>query len=208
VIPTLVKTPVTLAQKLAVGAVRTGIGASTAILRHVIPFGGSSDDSSDRAPEAKGPGPEAPMSPLVETETSEAAKASEAPAPAEPTISTEPISQPPAPKPEATPGATTTMADPAPATINPATKATAKRATARKTTAKKTPAKKAAPGATAAQKAVAKKTPAKKAAATQPAAVLDEPVAPVEEDTVVYSSGPDVAQTPLADELKDLRPDA
>ena len=102
-------------------------------------------------------------------------------APTAPRVSTEPITQPPAPAPTPTPGATTTMADPAPATlVEPA----AKKAPAKKA-AKKAPAKKAA------AKAPAKKAPAKK----KPAAVLDEPVAPSDDDPVVYSTGPDSPRT-------------
>lgn len=65
---------------------------------------------------------------------------------------------------------------------------------------KNAPAKKAA-----VKKAPAKKAPAKKAAPTKPAATLDEPVAPVDDDPVVYSSGPDVAASLPTEDLEALR---
>jgi len=173
VIPSIVKLPVSLAQQLALGAVRGGLGIATVVLHRVLPGGdvGSEARSRTQTPTES--------SPVVDI------------TPPKPTVSAEPVVQPPAPETSSTPGATTTIADPAPATATPATKATAKKATAKKGPAKKAPTKKAPASATAAQKAVAKKTPAKKAAPTKPARTLDEPAAPLDDDPVVYSSGPD-----------------
>lgn len=171
-IRSLVKTPVAIAQTLLVGAARTGFGVATTVLARVLPGDGRNErpTSSPSRPSAPTPAPDDITPP-------------------QPTVSAEPVTQPAAPEKEPTPGATTTLADPAPATATPAT---ARRAAARKATAKPSkPTKKAAPGATKAQKAVAKKTPAAPSRPTKPASTLDEPLAPVEQDAVVYSSGPD-----------------
>lgn len=98
-----------------------------------------------------------------------------------PTVSTEPVTQPPSPS---------TTEDAAKA----ATGTPAKKAPAKQTAAKKAPPKKTA----------AKKTTAKKAAPKKPAAVLDEPPAPVDDDPVVYSAGPDVATSVPKDDLDEL----
>ena len=168
-IPTIVKSSVALAEQLAVAAIRGGVGIATSLVRRVVP-GRADGETTTTAREA---------APVVDI------------TPPKPDVSADPITQPPAPEHAPTPGATTTIADPAPATGNPATRPTAKRATARKGPATKAPAKKAPASATAAQKAVAKKTPAKKVAPTKPASTLDEPAAPVDDDPIVYSSGPD-----------------
>jgi hypothetical protein len=114
--------------------------------------------------------------------------AAEAPSPR---VSTEPVTQPPTPKKAPTPGATTTMADPAPATMAARKKAPAKKAPAKKATAKKAP---------------AKKRPASTPRPTKPAATLDEPTAPVAEDRVVYSSGPEVSESLPVENLEEIRP--
>jgi hypothetical protein len=93
---------------------------------------------------------------------------------ASPTVSTEPVQQPPSPTTTTKRATTNTM---------PAKKAAAKRAAAKKASPKK-----ATPKAT---------TPKK------PAAALDEPAAPVDDDPVVYSTGPDVTSH-VAEE--DIRP--
>lgn len=157
-IPSFVKTPVSLAQQLAVGAVHVGVSGATAVLRRVLPGDGTSSETDSTQPA--------------------------------PRVSTEPMTQPPAPEPEPTPRATKTPADLSPATATPATVAAAKKATARKA-----PAKKAAP----------KKAAAKKATPSKPAATLDEPAAPVDDDPVVYSSGPDVAASLPVEDLEELR---
>ncbi|MET0447903.1 MAG: hypothetical protein ABW004_05835 [Aeromicrobium sp.] len=186
-IPSIVKIPVSVAQYLVVAVARGGFGAAAAVVHRFLP-GDAEEEARSRTTTA----PSKPAaSPVVDI------------TPPTPRVSAEPVTQPPAPENAPTPGATTTLADPAPATATPATVASAKRATARKGPAK-TPAKKAPASATAAQKAVARRTPAKKAAPTKPAATLDEPSAPVEEDTVVYSSGPDVASTVSPDDIKGI----
>ncbi|MEV7396324.1 hypothetical protein [Aeromicrobium sp. NPDC092404] len=59
------------------------------------------------------------------------------------------------------------------------------------------PAKKAS-----AKRAAAKKTAPKKTGPKKPAAVLDEEPAPIDDDPVVYSTGPDVSTTVSADDLR------
>lgn len=179
-IRSLVKTPVVIAQHLLLGAAKTGLGVATTVLGRVLPGDGGQQRQSSPARPSAATEPSAPASAPVDI------------TPPEPTVSAEPVTQPKAPEKGPTPGATTTLADPAPATATPATSATARKATARKAAAKPSKAtQKAAPGATKAQKAVAKKTPAKPSRPTKPASTLDEPLAPVEQDAVVYSSGPD-----------------
>jgi outer membrane biosynthesis protein TonB len=177
-IPTLVKLPLHLTQQLAVVVLRTGVGVATGVLHRVLPGGGGAHDEPSKRPEAPAPAP-TDVAPVVDI------------TPPKPTVVADPVTQPPTPDPEPTPGATTTLADPAPATANPATRSTAKRATARRGPAKKATPKKPAAGATKAKKAVDKKTPAPKAKPTKPASVLDEPAAPVDDDPVVYSTGPE-----------------
>jgi hypothetical protein len=99
-----------------------------------------------------------------------------------PTVTTEPVRQPPSPK-----------LTPVPTKKAPAKKTAAKKAPAKKTTAKKTTAKKA-PVKTTAPKP------------RKPAATLDEGPAPVDNDPVVYSTGPDVATNVAKGDLDDLRP--
>lgn len=178
-IPSIVKLPVSLAQQATMGAVRLGLGGATALLRTVRPGG----DDTGKAPEPRVT-PEARVTPP------------------QPRVSTEPVTQPPSPpvKETPTPGATTTFADPAPATATPATVAAATKATAKKAPTKKAPAKKAT-----AKQAPPKKAPAKKAAPVKPAATLDEPVAPVDDAPVVYSSGPEVAASVPTDDLEAIR---
>ncbi len=168
-IPSIVKTPVFLAQQLTLGIVRVGASGAAALLHRVLPGEGGNDREE----------PPSGSADVVDI------------TPPKPSVDAEPVRQPSAPEHTPTPGATTTLADPAPATANPATRATAKRATARPGPAKKATAKKASPSATAAQRVVAKKTPATKSAPTKPAATLNEPAAPVDDDPVVFSSGPD-----------------
>lgn len=176
-IPTIVRLPLSIAQQLAAGAVRAGVGLATDVLHRVLP-GGEGADGPEGRTSAEGPDSSGGATVVDIT-------------PPVPTVDAEPVTQPNAPDASPTPGATTTMADPAPATANPATRATAKRATARQGPAKKATAKKPAAGATAAKKAVDKKTPATKARPTKPASTLDEPAAPVDDDPVVYSTGPE-----------------
>jgi hypothetical protein len=177
VIPTIVKIPLSIAQQLAGGAVRVGVGLATDVLHRVLPGGEGAEGPEARQPEKR---PDSSAGATVVDIT-----------PPKPTVDAEPVTQPAAPDPARTPGATTTIADPAPATANPATRPTAKRATARQGPAKKATAKKPAAGATAAKKAVDKKTPATKAKPTKPASTLDEPAAPIDDDPVVYSTGPE-----------------
>jgi hypothetical protein len=178
VIPTIVRLPISIAQQLAGGAVRVGVGLATDVLHRVLP-GGEGADGPESRPSAQRPEPSGGATVVDIT-------------PPKPTVDPEPVTQPAAPEqPAPTPGATTTLADPAPATANPATRSTAKRATARQGPAKKATAKKPAAGATAAKKAVDKKTPATKAKPTKPASTLDEPTAPVDDDPIVYSTGPE-----------------
>jgi hypothetical protein len=106
---------------------------------------------------------------------------------ASPTISTEPVRQPPSPTTTTKKATTNTM---------PAKKARAKRAAAKKST----------PKATAAKKSTPKKPAAKKSTPKKPAATLDEGPAPVDDDPVVYSTGPDVAANVQKDDLDDRRP--
>jgi hypothetical protein len=176
VIPTIVKIPLSIAQQLAGGAVRAGVGVATGVLHRVLPGGEGAE------------GPEARM-PAERPDASGDATVVDI-KPPKPTVDAEPVTQPATPEATPTPGATTTIADPAPATANPATRPTAKRATARQGPAKKATTKKPAAGATAAKKAVDKKTPATKAKPTKPASTLDEPIAPVDDDPIVYSTGP------------------
>ena len=176
-IPTIVRLPIAIAQQLAGSAVRVGVGLATDVLHRVLPGGDGAE------------GPEARTSAEPPESTGGATVIDITPP--KPTVDAEPVTQPAAPAPSPTPGATTTIADPAPATANPATRSTAKRATARQGPAKKATAKKPAAGATAAKKAVDKKTPATKAQPTKPASTLDEPAAPVDDDPVVYSTGPE-----------------
>ncbi len=61
------------------------------------------------------------------------------------------------------------------------------------------PAKKAAAKRAAAKKAAPKKQPA---TAKKPAAALDDGPAPVEDDPIVYSSGPDVSTHVTKDDLR------
>lgn len=79
---------------------------------------------------------------------------------------------------------------PVPEAAAPAPSAPAKKAPAKKVPAKKAPAPKPGPP---------KKAPAK------PAATLDEPAAPIDDDPVVYSSGPEVAASVPAEDLEALR---
>lgn len=176
-IPTIVRLPLSIAQQLAGGAVRVGVGVASGILHRVLPGGEGAGGPESRA------GDDRPSSSGGATVVDIT--------PPKPVVDPEPVTQPAAPDPTPTPGATTTFADPAPATANPATKATAKRATARQGPAKKTSAKKPAAGATAAKKAVDARTPATTTKPTKPASVLDEPVAPVDDDPIVYSTGPE-----------------
>jgi hypothetical protein len=83
-----------------------------------------------------------------------------------------------------------------PVTQPPSPTTTTKRATTNTEPAKKARAKRAA----------AKKAAPKPTAPKKPAAALDEDTAPVDDDTVVYSSGPDVTTNLPKDELEDLRP--
>jgi hypothetical protein len=69
--------------------------------------------------------------------------------------------------------------------------------TAKKATTNTMPAKKAS-----AKRAAAKKTAARKTAPKKPAAALDEDPAPVDEDPVVYSTGPDVTTQVTEDDLR------
>jgi len=69
--------------------------------------------------------------------------------------------------------------------------------TTKKATTNTMPAKKAR-----AERTAAKKTAARPAAPKKPAAVLDEDLAPVDEDPVVYSSGPDVTTNVSKDDLR------
>lgn len=167
-IPSIVKIPASIAQQLVVGVARGGLGAAFSLLHRVLP--GHQGEREARS------GAQTTHSPDVDNA---------------PRVSAEPVTQPPAPESRPTPGVTTTLADPAPATATPATRKTARRATARKGPATKAATKKPLASSTAAQKAVAKKTPARKVVPTKPAATLDEPAAPVDDDPVVYSSGPD-----------------
>ncbi|MET0820766.1 MAG: hypothetical protein ABWY58_07360 [Aeromicrobium sp.] len=174
-IPTIVKIPVSIAQQLAGSVLRAGVGLATDVLHRVLPGG-----EGAHGPEAR-TAPEHPDSSAGATVIDIT--------PPKPVVDAEPVTQPVAPDP--TPGAATTIADPAPATANPATRSTAKRATARQGPAKKPTAKKPAAGATVAKKAIDKKTPATQAKPTKPASTLDEPAAPVDDDPVVYSTGPE-----------------
>jgi hypothetical protein len=178
VIPTIVKLPLSLAQQLAGGVVRTGVGVATDVLHRVLP-GSSGAHDDPVAPTKETVSKPSDVAPVVDI------------TPPKPRVDAEPVTQPAAPDPTPTPGATTTLADPAPATANPATRATAKRATSRQGPAKKATAKKPAAGVTKAKKAVDKKTPATKAKPTKPASTLDEPIAPVDDDPIVYSTGPE-----------------
>ena len=99
------------------------------------------------------------------------------PADASPPVSTEPVRQPPSP--------TTTT---------------------KKATTNTMPAKKARAERAAAKKAAPKKSAAKKSAPKKPASTLDDGPAPVDDDPVVYSTGPDVATNVPKDDLDDLRP--
>lgn len=88
----------------------------------------------------------------------------------------------------------------APAPRPAAKKAPAKKAPAKKAAVKKAPAPKPGPPKTTAPKpGPPKKAPAK------PAATLDEPAAPIDDDPVVYSSGPEVAASVPAEDLEALR---
>jgi hypothetical protein len=166
VIPSIVKVPVSVAQQVVVTVARGGVGVASAVLHRVLTGGDVEREARSRT-------------------TTEASPVDDI-APSPPHVVAEPVTQPPAPERTPTPGATTTVADPAPATATPATRATAKRATARKGPVKPRTVKKAPASA------VAKKTPARKASPTKPAATLDDPVAPIDDDPVVYSTGPDV----------------
>ena len=176
-IPTIVRLPISIAQQLAGGAVRVGLGLATDVLHRVLPGGEGAEGPQERGP-------------AQQADSSGGASVVDI-TPPKPAVDVDPVTQPAATDLEPTPGATTTLADPAPATANPATRSTARRATARQGPAKKATAKKSAAGATAAKKAVDKKTPATKATPTKPASTLDEPVAPVDDDPVVYSTGPE-----------------
>jgi hypothetical protein len=91
---------------------------------------------------------------------------------ASPKVSTQPVTQPPSPTTTTKKATTNTM---------PASKARAERTAAKKTTPKSTAAKPAAP--------------------KKPAAALDEDLAPVDDDPIVYSSGPEVTTTVAKDDL-------
>ena len=95
-----------------------------------------------------------------------------------PVRDTEPVTPPPAPA-----ATTAPAAEKAPAKKAPAAKRApaAKKAPAKKAPAKKSPAKKAPS---------VPPTPADVAAHTKPAAVLNEDLGPVDDDPVVYTSGP------------------
>jgi hypothetical protein len=170
VIPKIVSFPVSIAQSLVTGAVRGGIGTVTSLAGKLLPHPGGHDDAQASAP----------------------------------TVSTEPVTQPSSPAPEDVAPATPTPAPAAPAKKAPAKKATApaQKAPAVKAPAKKAPAKKAAPAAPAAAAPEAAAptpapastpipTPDEVAARSKPAAVLNEDLAPVDDDPVVYSTGPE-----------------
>jgi hypothetical protein len=71
--------------------------------------------------------------------------------------------------------------------------------TTKKATTNTMPAKKAS-----AKRAAAKKAAPRKTAPTKPAAVLDEDPAPVDDDPIVYSTGPDVTTNVPKDDLGNL----
>ena len=177
-IPTIVKLPVFVARQLAGGALRVGVSVASGVLHRVLPGGSGAHDEPVKRPDEPAPAP-TDVAPVVDI------------TPPKPTVVADPVTQLAAQENEPTPGATTTLADPAPATANPATRSTAKRATARQGPAKKATPKKPATGATKAKKAVDQKTPAPPAKPTKPASVLDEPAAPVVDDPIVYSTGPE-----------------
>lgn len=91
--------------------------------------------------------------------------------------------------------------DPEPVRQPPSPSTTVKKATTRTLPPKKTPARKAP-----AKKAPGEKPTAKKAVPKKPAAGLDEDQAPVEDDPIVHSTGPDVTTNIPKDDLEDLRP--
>ena len=93
----------------------------------------------------------------------------------------EPVIQRPTPVPTPEPAAAAPAAEKAPAKPAAATKTPAKKAPAKKAPAKKAPAKKAAS---------VPPTPADVAAHSKPAATLNEDPAPIDDDPVVYTSGP------------------
>lgn len=75
--------------------------------------------------------------------------------------------------------------------------------TTKRATTNTMPAKKAAAKRAAAKKSAPKKKPE---TPKKPAAALDDGPAPVEDDPVVYSTGPDVTTHVSKDDLDDLRP--
>lgn len=97
------------------------------------------------------------------------------------TAAAEPVIQRPTPVPTPEPAAAAPAAKKAPAKPAAATKTPAKKAPAKKAPAKKAPAKKAAS---------VPPTPADVAAHSKPAATLNEDPAPIDDDPVVYTSGP------------------
>ena len=160
-IPKILSLPVTIARSAASGAVRLGFTGVVTVAGKLIAARAARTAGTDAASrDADADGDE----PVIQRPT-------------------------PVPTPEpaaAAPAAKKAPAKPAAATKTPAKKAPAKKAPAKKAPAKKAPAKKAP----AKKAASVPPTPADVAAHSKPAATLNEDPAPIDDDPVVYTSGP------------------